>query len=243
METLLRAFEPYRHWDPLGWVGIFRFLPVWAGLLAAAFGGTMLFFGGGRLFRAVAAPLGAAIAVIWTSPLVARVGFAGVVKEATVGATVTLFVLGLAWPPAVSFFAFGVPIGLLAGQLAGGNDWLLGFAPGFIIGGAVGVLVHRAVSAALSAAVGAWALILGLLATLAPFTGAASFLADNPIATLSIAGCFAIGGGVYQIFVRPPPEKREELKREAALKKKRDAEKKQLEDRWSSYSKTHKKGE
>lgn len=243
METLQRAFEPYRHWDPAGWVALFRFLPVYAGLACAALGAVMLLFGGGRLFRLVAGPLGAAIGVVWGGALAVRLGFAGLQQQVTLVAGGGLLALGLLYPPVVVFFAFGVPAGLVAGQLAGGSDWLLGFVPGLMVGGAIGVLVHRAVSAVISAAVGAWALVLGLLAATAPFLTVADFLADNPIVTLGLAAALAIGGGVYQLFVRASPQKREELKREKAMRQKADAEKKALEARWANYSKASKKRE
>lgn len=243
METLQRAFEPYRHWDPVGWVGLFRFVPVYAGLGCAAFGAVMLFFGGGRLFRLVAGPLGAGIGVVWAGALAVRLGFAGLQQQATLVAGGALLALGLLYPPVVVFFAFGVPSGLVAGQLAGGSDWLLGFVPGLMVGGAIGVLVHRAVSAAMSAAVGAWALTIGLLASTAPFLTVADFLADNPIVTLCLAAALALAGGVYQVFVRPSPQKRDELKREKAMRQKAEAERKALEERWSTYSKTNKKKE
>lgn len=241
METLQRALEPYRHWDPAGWVGLYRFLPVYAGLACVAFGAAMLFFGGGRLFRVVAGPLGAAIGVVWAGALAVRLGFAGLQQQVTLVAGGGLLALGLIYPPAVVFFAFGVPGGLLAGQLAGGSDWLLGFVPGFLVGGAVGVLVHRPVSAALSAAFGAWALVIGLLASTAPFLGAADFVADQPLLALGLAGVLAVAGGGYQIFVRLSPERREELRREKAMRQKAEAERKALEQRWASYSKTSKK--
>lgn len=236
METLQSALEPYRHLDPVGWVGAFRFLPVWGGLVAAAVGVLMMLFGGRRLFRIVAGPLGAAIGGIWAATIAARMGFGSAAKQVSLVATFGLFGLGLIYPPIVVFFTFGVPAGLLAGQLAGPTDWLLGFGPGFMLGGAMGVVMHRLVGAILSAAVGAWALVLGLMAALNPFLGAIGWLASNPIAVLSIAGCFAIAGMVFQIFVRPSEEEAQKLKHEKFLKKKREKEEKEQEARWAKYS-------
>lgn len=242
MEQLQAAFEPYRHVDPIGWVGLYRFLPVWAGLLAIVLGVLMILFGGGRLFRLVAGPLGAAIATIWAGLLAAKLGFGSMQKGITLISTFALLGAGFLFPPIVVFFAFGVPLGLLAGQLAGSTDWLLGFVPGFMVGGAVGVVLHRVVGAVLSSIVGGWTVMMGLMASVAPFLpGAVNFLAGNAITTVCIAACFAVAGIVYQLFVRPPPEEAERLKHQKHIKKKKDKEQKELEARWSNYTKDHKK--
>lgn len=236
MEQLERAFEPYRHLDPLGWVGAFRFLPVWGGLVAMVVGVLMMLFGGRRLFRLVAGPLGALIGGVWASVLAARLGFGASARTITTAATFGLFGLGLLYPPIVVFFAFGVPVGLLGGQLAGSADWLLGFLPGFMVGGALGVVMHRIVGAVLSSLAGAWVAVLGLLAALNPFLAPIGWLAGNPIAVLSIAGCFATAGIVFQLFVRPSPEEAEKLKHEKFLAKKRAKENAEQEKRWSKYT-------
>jgi hypothetical protein len=235
VEQLERAFEPYRHVDPVGWVNVFRFIPVWGGLLAVALGVTMLLFGGRRLFRLVAGPLGAVIATVWAGVLAQRLGFGASARAITTVASVGLLAAGLLYPPIVVFFAFGVPVGLLGGQLAGNADWLLGFIPGFMVGGAVGVVMHRLVGAVLSAAVGAWVAVLGLLAVLNPFLSAVGWLAGNPIAVLSIAGCFAVAGVVFQLFVRPSEEEVEKRRHEKFLQKKRAKELAEQEKRWAKY--------
>lgn len=236
MEQLERAFEPYRHVDPVGWVGVFRFLPVWGGLVAVVLGVLMLLFGGRRLFRLVAGPLGAVIATVWASVLAQRLGFGASARAITTVASLGLLAAGLLYPPVVVFFAFGVPVGLLGGQLAGSADWLLGFLPGFMVGGAMGIVMHRLVGAVLSAAVGAWVAVLGLMAALNPFISAVGWLAGNPIAVLSVAGCFAIAGIVFQIFVRPSEEEAEKRKHEKFIKKKRAKEQAEQEKRWAKYT-------
>lgn len=237
METLERALEPYRRLDPLGWVGVFRFLPSWAGLLAVAVGGLMLLYGGRRLFRLVAAPLGLVLATVWASSLAVRLGFGGQHRQIAQVATVTLFGLGLLWPPVVVFVAFGVPAGLAGGSLAGPTDWLLGFGPGFFLGGAVGLVFHRVVGAVLSAAVGAWVAVLGLLAFLNPFTRLVGWLAHNPVVVLSLAGCVAVAGAVFQLFLRPSVEEAEAQRQEKALSKKRAKEQREAEARWEKHRK------
>lgn len=236
MEQFQNAFEPYRHLDPIGWIGVFRFLPVWGGLIAIAAGVLMLLFGGRELFRLVAGPLGAIIATVWAGPLAQRLGFGSSLRQITLVATLGLLTAGLIWPPVVVFFAFGVPAGLVGGQIAGPNDWLLGFGPGFFLGGAAGVVMHRIVGSVLSAAVGAWVAILGLLAVLNPFITSIGWLAETPIAVLSVAGCFAVGGAVFQLFLRPTEDEAAARKLEKKIAKRRAIEQKAAEERWAKYN-------
>lgn len=240
MEQFQNAFEPYRHLDPIGWVGVFRFLPVWGGLVAIVVGVLMLLFGGRQLFRLVAGPLGALIATVWAAPLAARLGFGASIRQITLVATLSLLMAGLLWPPVVVFFAFGVPAGLVGGQIAGPNDWLLGFGPGFFLGGAAGLVMHRLVGSILSAAVGSWLAILGILAALNPFISGVSWLAGNPIAVLSVAACFAVAGAVFQIFVRPSEEEARARRLEKAIAKKKAKEQKATEERWAKYNNSKK---
>lgn len=238
METLQRALEPYRHFDPAGWVGLFRFLPVWAGLLVTSVGVAMLLRGGGALFRAVAGPLGLVIGQIWIGPLAARLGFATQQHQIALGASALLCVLGFVVPASTVFFGFGIPIGLVAANLAGPSDWLLGFVPAFIVGGALGVVLERPVSVLLASLTGGWLVLIGLMSALWPFaTSLVEKLAGLWPAAVSVASCFAVAGFGYQMFVLPPPEKRAELKREKAMAKRASDEKKALEKRWASYTK------
>lgn len=239
MEQLSSAFEPYRHLDPVGWVGVFRFLPVWGGLVAVAVGVLMMLFGGRQLFRLVAGPMGALIATVWAAPLAQRLGFGAQIRQITMVATIGLFGAGVLFPPAVIFFAFGVPAGLAGGQLAG-NDWLLGFGPGFLVGGAIGVVLHRVLAAVISAVAGAWVAVLGVMAALNPFVPAVGWLAANPVAVMTVAGVFGLAGVVFQVFVRPTEEQAEEKKLERALEKKREKERKATEARWAKYNDSNK---
>lgn len=236
MEQIQSALEPYRHFDPMGWVGVFRFLPVWGGLVAIALGVLMMLFGGRTLFRLVAGPLGALIATVWAVPLAQRLGLHFSLRQVANVTMLGLFVAGLAWPPVVVFFAFGVPAGLLGGELVGANDWILGFGPCFLVGGGIGVVLHRVVGALLSAATGAWLTMLGLLAALSPFAPPVAWFSSNPIAVISLASIFAIAGAVFQIFVRPSEEEAKSRKIEKAINKKKAKEQKALEQRWEKYN-------
>jgi hypothetical protein len=237
VETVERAFEPYRHLDPIGWIGVFRFLPPAAGVAVAVTGALILLFGGRRLFRLAAGPLGVLVAAVWAGTLAARLGFGAVQRQVTLVSSFALLGAGFLFPPIVIFFAFGVPTGLLAGQLAGPADWLLGFAPGLMVGGAIGVVLQRGVAALLSSALGAWAFVLGIFAALNPFVPAVGNLATSPVPVLSVAGCLTLAGVVYQLFIRPSPEEAEKRQRQRASSKRRDKENAELEKRWSKYGK------
>lgn len=244
METLTRALEPYKHIDPQGWLGLFRLLPWWGGLLLVVLGVAMLIRGGSLLFRAVAGPLGLLIGQIWIGPLAARLGFASQQGQISMIASGVLAVLGLAVPLSAVFFGFGIPIGLVAANLAGQSDWLLGFVPAFIIGGALGVVLERPVSALLASVAGGWLLAIGLMAALVPvMPEQIGQLAELWPAVISVAACFAVAGFGYQVFVLPPPEKAAQVRRERTLAKQAAAEKKALEKRWAAYTDQSGKGD
>jgi hypothetical protein len=237
MESLLRLLEPYRHFDPAGWVGLYQRVPLWAAFLMSVIGAVLVFFGGERLFRLVAVPLGALIALIWAGFLAEKFGFGKVQQQVTLGAMGVLALLGMVVPQMVVFFGVGVPIGLFCGNVAGGGDWALGFTPGMVMGGAIGVVFHRPISAVLSSVVGGWLLVLGLLALSAPVTSFGQTLVRQPIAALCAGAFFAILGVTYQLFIRPAPDERARLKHEAAVAKQRQKEEKALEKRWANYTK------
>lgn len=237
METLQRAIEPYRHFDPSGWVGLFRLLPIWAGALCLVLGIAMLLRGGGVLFRGVAGPIGLVIGQIWIGPLAAKLGFGAQQQQIALGASAVLCVLGFVAPISTVFFGFGIPIGLMAGNLAGQADWMLGFVPAFIIGGALGVVLERPISVLLASVSGGWLTLLGLMTALLPaIPSLVERLAGMWPAAISVASCFAVAGFGYQMFVLPPPEKRAELKREKLMAKRAETERKALEKRWANYS-------
>lgn len=218
-------------------MALFRFLPVWAGVVMVILGVAMLVRGGGHLFRVVAGPLGVVIGQIWIGPLAARLGFGSQQQQIALGASAILGVLGFVVPVSTVFFGFGIPIGLMAANLAGQADWLLGFVPAFIIGGALGVVLERPISVLLVSVSGGWLVLIGLMAALAPVVpGLVEQLASNWPAGITVSACFAVAGFGYQLFVLPPPEKRAELKREKAMAKRAKAEREAVEKRWANYS-------
>ncbi len=237
METFLRAIEAYQRFDPAGWVSLFRLFPAWAGGLMMGVGVMMMLFGGGKLFRLVAGPLGAGVGFLWAPALAAKVGYAPQAQQARIVATIVIGGLGFLFPPAATFFAFGIPLGMVAGEMAGVNDWLLGFIPGFFFGGVLAMAAHRYIGAVVSSAVGAWLLVLGALAALYPFTGLVESVSQQPWGVIVAAVLFAIAGCVYQLLVQLSPEARAALREEKKRAKKKLADAKAIENRWSNYSK------
>lgn len=234
---LLKSLEAYQRFDPGGWIDVYRALPFWGGLLAIAAGALMLMFGNGRLFRLVAGPLGALVAVLWAPLLAHKLGFPTSSNQVTLVAAIALAGLGFLFPPGALFFVCGVPGGLIAGELVGGSDWVLGFFPGLLVAGALGAAAHRFLGAIASSVAGAWLIVLGLLAALSPLGTLSASLAAQPWGCIIAAGLFAIAGAVFQLFVRLSPEERARISDEKKRAKKRRAEQKATEDRWANYSK------
>jgi hypothetical protein len=234
VDTYLQALEAYQTFNPSAWVAIYRLLPMWAGLGCCALGVTLLLVGGGRLFRALAGPLGLLIGMAWTGVLVSKLGVPGWDPRFTPVAAAALGLLGFAFPPLIISLGVGIPLGLLGGQIAGPGDFVLGFAPGFILGGLAAAVLRRQVAAVLSSMVGAWLLVIGALAALDSFGGLATAMARQPWGLILAAILFALAGSVYQIAVRPSPRKAERPGSESQRLMEGQAEQKALEKRWSA---------
>jgi hypothetical protein len=137
----------------------------------------------------------------------------------------------------------GIPVGMIAGQIAGTSDWFLGFLPAFLVGGTLGVVLHRHIGAVLASALGAWILVIGMLSSLHQLGTVVSTVAQQPWGVIIAAAFFAVAGAIYQVAVRPTPEESERVKQERARLKKRLQEKRALEKRWSNYSNDRKSDE
>lgn len=232
MEVFIQALKAYQTYNPQGWVGIYRLLPMWAGIVCCALGLLLLLVGGGRMFRLVAGPVGAIIGLMWTSVIAAKFGLTELDPRLPTAAGALLAVVGFLAPPAIAFMGVGVPLGLLAGQIAGPQDFLLGFIPTLLIGGLVAAIMHRFVGAIVSSIVGAWVLVIGALAALYQFVGLVATVANQPWGVIIAASLFALAGSVYQIAVRPSPEEMDKIRAEKQRLKLRKAEQKALERRW-----------
>jgi hypothetical protein len=234
VDAYLQALKAYQTFNPSGWVAIHRLLPPWAGIVCCVLGLTLLLVGGGRFFRALAGPLGALIGLAWTGVLVSKLGVSGWDPRFTTAAAAALALLGFAFPPLIICLGVGIPVGLLGGEIAGPGDFLIGFAPGFILGGLVAMVLHRHVAAILSSMAGAWLLVIGALAALHPFGELATAMASQPWGLIVSASLFALAGGVYQLAVRPSSKQGERQQSERQLLKQRQGERRVLEKRWSA---------
>ncbi|ADO74293.1 hypothetical protein [Stigmatella aurantiaca] len=234
MEGLFQALKAYQTFNPQGWVGIYRLLPMWLGIVCCAIGLGLLLFGGGGAFRAVAGPVGGLIGLLWTSTVTTKLGLPELTPRLPSFVAAVLSLLGFVFPEAIVFLGVGIPLGLLAGQLAGRNDFLLGFVPVLLITGLVGAILHRVVATVVASAVGAWLLVIGALAALNQFGGLVTAVANQPWGVIIAAGLFALAGSVYQLAVRPSPEEAERLRAERERLKLRKAEEKALEKRWGA---------
>ena len=235
MDQFIKALGAYEKVDPVGWVAVYRVLPFWAGLAMVAAGVAMLLFGGGRLFRLVAAPLGALVAMLWTSVVAANLGFHGPTRQLTTAAMVGLFVLGLAYPPLVVFVAVGIPAGLIAGAAVGPSDYMLGFVPAFVAVGAIAAAANRIFGAIASSAAGGWLVVIGALASLSSFGGLSEKVAQLTWGVVAAAGLFAAAGVVFQLFVRLSPDEREALSVQKAQARRKAEDQKKVKERWGKY--------
>lgn len=232
MEGFLLALKSYQTFNPSGWVGIYRLLPMWTGGVVAVVGVVLLLAGGGKLFRLVAGPVGAVLGLVWTGAVTQRLNLMDLDPRLPTFVAAALMALGFLFPPAITFVGLGVPLGLLAGQIAGPSDFLLGFAPGFIVGGLAGAFLHRQVSGIVASVVGAWLLVIGALAALHQFGGIVEAVASRPWGVIIAALLFALAGSVYQLAVRPTSEESDQQKAERQRQKQRLAEQQALEKRW-----------
>lgn len=236
MNRFAHVLEAYQRFDPSGWVGVYRFLPVWAGLLLVALGVVLLIFGGGNWFRLVAGPMAALAGLFWGPVVALRLGVAAVTPTISMAVAGVLGLGGFLFPPLAVFLAVGLPVGLFAGQLAGPSDWFLGFVPAFLVAGMFASLLHRHVGAIVASIVGAWLLVIGMLSALYLVGGVVEAVTAQPWGVIVAAALFALAGSIYQLAARPPPEEHEQRIMEEHRERQRLKEKKALEERWSNYS-------
>lgn len=234
-ESWLRALAAYRSFNPAGWVAAYKLFPMWAGLVLVVVGVAFLIFGGGKLFRMVAGPIGAAIGYLWTPMVMEKLGVSVQPDAIALAGAAFMGVMGFVFPPGLVFFAVGVPAGMIAGEFAG-NEWILGFAPICFVAGMAAAFGHRLISSAVSSAVGAWLVVIGMLAALNSFGTVVTMVTQQPWGVIIAAVLFAIAGSVYQLAVRPPPEEAEAAAIEKAAAKKRGEERKAVEKRWGKYN-------
>jgi hypothetical protein len=199
-------------------------------------GALMVAFGGGpRSFRFVAAPLGALVGFLLAPAVTQAFGLNLSPSGVSAVGAFALFLGGAVVPPSALFFAAGIPAALVAGRLAGNGDYLFGFIPGLLLVGTVAALATRPVGAVVTAASGGWLLLIGALATFHR-SALVPELAAHAYVILAAAGLFTVVGSVYQLAFTVPPEQAAKEKAERLQAKRKAADKKALEERWSNYS-------
>lgn len=230
-----QVLDAYRSFNPAGWVAVYRLMPTWLGILSVVLGIVLLLFGGGKAFRIVAGPAGGLVAFLWAPIVAQKFGVPASVNLIAAVAAAGIAAASFALPPVAVFVGFGLPAGFFAGNLAGPNDWMLGFLPGFLAVGTIAAVFTRFIGSVLSSIVGAWMMVIGALAALHSVDGIVAAVANQPWGVLLAAALFAIAGSVYQIFVLPSPEEAERIRMEKARAQLRLQEKRELEARWAKY--------
>ena len=230
---LSQGLTAYRSFDPAGWVGFYRLLPVYAGLAFIILGGVLLAWGASRASRLLTVPLGAALGY-WAVPPVWYLLQLPPLTGPTAWAPVMLLALiGLATPAGLCFFALGMPVGLMAAESVAQPEALITLGAAGLVAGLAGLFLSRQVLALISSAVGAWLLVLGLLSALhavAPFLGEVT--QKMPLAVIGVAVLLAMIGAAYQLSRRSRPETPQE-KAERLQAEKHQREKDAIERKWS----------
>jgi hypothetical protein len=210
------VLDAYQTLEPARWVAVYRELPWWAGALAAALGAFLVVAGGGAAFRLVAAPAGAAMGFVWGPALASRFAVDAPSEAVAWIAAAIICAASFVIPQVAVVVAFGVPAGFVGAHIAGSDRWTLGFLLGLAVGGTIGVLLARPVACISASSVGAWLFVLGALAALQPIAPWAASAARAPWAVILVASAVAIGGSIYQLFLRRPAQTERRSRRDSA---------------------------
>ncbi len=196
---LTDALSVFRTPDPAAWLSLSARLPWVLALALALLGGLLLVAGGGKVFRVIAAPVGALLGLLWGEALAGPLGLAGSETALALGASLVMFGIGALAPSVVVAIAFGAPVGLAFGGLVGNTGFLLGFAPAALLAGAVAAVLHRPLRVLVAASMGAALLLLGLLRLLQGFPAVTALARTHAVWLLVAAGAVAFGGAVVQL--------------------------------------------
>jgi hypothetical protein len=211
-----------------------RELPLPLGVALVVAGLVSCLAGGRRyVFRLVLAPLAIAAGLAFgpkAAPLLhLSPTLSSYLAAGLVGTTALLL------PPAILFVAFGALGALLGAELAGENDYWLGFIPGFVVGGALSLALHRILAVMVSSLVGAGMFVLGLL-TLISFTPLAPMVFGAPVLSLGLAGCVAVASLAFQFkFSGPTDEERDKARADKRKAKDLKVDAKARDKRFKEY--------
>ncbi len=229
--TVVEALEQVDlrlQFDPEGWVALHKSIPLWLGGGLVAFGLLACLFGSHKiLFRAVLTPL-ALVLGLRLGPQLAELAHLKLSAQLSRQlAAALLSAAALAYPPIVLFLGFGALGGLLGGEIAGNDDYWMGFGPGFFIGGLLAVALEKIVAVIVSSLIGAATFVLGLI-TVASATSLGGLATRWPTIDVAAAAALAVLSMAYQ-FRFGPREKGDERIDEEKIKKRR-AKEKEAED-------------
>ena len=231
-----QAVRAYSSVDPAGWVSVVKLVPAWSGLVGVGLGVGLLLWGTGHLFRVLSTPLGAAMGYFLAPGVVEKLGLGWPPHTVAWTAAGVLALVGLLFPAGLAFLGAGVPGGYLGMQYVTPEEWLVGFAPGMFIAGTLAALAERLLAGVVASFLGAWLLVLGLLASL-PLAGVSVQAAlGQPWGMVIIAGLFGAAGSYYQVAVKPPPEEAAAQKAEKDKKKQKAKEDRELEKKFEKMS-------
>jgi len=216
--------------------------PLWGACLAIALGAAFLAVGQGFLFRFVAALLGAVIGIAWSQPVIAQLSLPDFANSQQVYA-VLLGLAGFSIPEAVLFLVFAIPAAFASMAYLGLKNPLLGFVPAFLVAGAIAIIVQDYVRAFVASALGAWMLVLGVLASLYRLGWVSDSVLQSPGVIVGTVAVLALGGTFFQMSFHGKQKQRAQRKAEKTRLKTLAEDKAALEEKWASYSKKNKRRE
>ena len=231
MERLAQFLGPLHTLDPSQWVLFADKFPrtVAIGLVVA--GALIALFASFKMFRVVAAPLGAIIGFEVGGAVAAFIHVKP--QTASLAAAAALGVTGGLFPPFLVFTVFGGLGAIVGTHLVEAEDYWLGFLPGFFLCGGASMFALRTVEAVVSGIVGGALLLWGLIRLF----GLTSTLSQVPSLALGLLGIACLATVVFQLKVRPTPEQAETGKAQRVAEKRRKTEERLRMERFASYSK------
>jgi len=225
----------YGQWSLQAWLETLFYWPLWGAALAIALGLCFLTVGQGFVFRLVAALMGAVIGFAWSKPVIHQLALPDFANSEQVYA-VLLGIVGLSIPEAVLFLILAIPAAFACVAYLGLKNPLLGFVPAFLVGGALGLILKNHIRAFIASALGAWMLVLGILASFYRLGWISNRVLENPWAILGAIALLALSGTFFQLNFYGKKQRRARRKAEKVRLKTLAEDKAALEQKWSNYS-------
>ncbi|MCL2178260.1 MAG: hypothetical protein FWC28_07100 [Proteobacteria bacterium] len=229
----------YGQWNPQAWLETLLHWPFWGAVLATALGLCFLIVGQGFAFRLVMALMGALIGFAWSQPVIRLLALPDFANSEQVYA-VLLGIVGMSTPEAVLFLILAIPSAFACVAYLGLKNPLLGFVPAFLVGGAIGLILKNHIRAFIASALGAWMLVLGILAGLYQRGWISKRVLENPWAILTTIAFLTLGGTFFQMSFYGKKQQRAQRKAEKARLQTFAEDKAALEQKWSSYASKNK---